>query len=123
MPPTLHLDKTSLIFNDIVGGVNPASQIVNVTDTTPGSPPTTMNFTAVSDQSWLNVSPGSGSASATLTISGVTGSLSSGAYTGHILVTAPGSFGSPQTIIVTFNVGGGILGGFALIGVYLPTGI
>jgi len=123
---TLNLSRTSLIFNDLVGGINPAAQTVVLTDTTPGSPPATMNFTAVSDQPWLHVSPGAGSTPSSppevLTISVVTGILTLGAYVGHVVVTAPGAFASPQTITVAFNVGGGTIGGFAVIATYFPAG-
>ncbi|HXO04541.1 MAG TPA: hypothetical protein VN884_02800 [Candidatus Sulfotelmatobacter sp.] len=66
----------------------------------------TLNFTAVSDQPWLVVTPASGTAPQALQVSANTGSLTANTYTGHVTVsTVGGGPGSPKIITVTFIVG------------------
>jgi len=100
-PPVLSVTPTSLSFSAIQAGANPASSSVSVSNTGGG----TLSFTASSDQSWLSVSPASGTAPATLQVSAAVGSLTAGTYTGHVTVTASGAQGSPATVTVTFTVG------------------
>jgi hypothetical protein len=65
----------------------------------------TLNFTAVSDQPWLTVTPGSGTAPAPIQIAATTGALTPNTYTGHVTVsTVGGGPGSPAIITVTFTV-------------------
>jgi hypothetical protein len=66
----------------------------------------TLNFTAVSDQPWLNVTPASGAALEPIQISATTGTLTANTYIGHVTVSSvPAGPGSPSIITVTFIVG------------------
>lgn len=99
--PGLKLSAERESFLGTTGAAtNPAPAMVNVTNTGGG----TLSFTAMSDSPWLMVSPASGKAPQTLTITAVVGALAPSNNTGHITVTATGANGSPGTVTVTFLV-------------------
>lgn len=98
--PVLSVSPSSLTFAATTGGGNPASQSLSVTNTGGG----TLSFSANTDQTWLGVLPGSGTAPQSLTVTATTGSLAAGTYMGHVTVSASGAQGSPSSITVTFNV-------------------
>ncbi len=112
--PTIGVSPSSLSFTATVGGGNPASQSVSITNTGGG----TLNWSASSNASWLSVSPASGTAPSTLTASVNISGLSAGTYNGTITITATGATNSPLSVPVTLTVnsaGGGQLivnGGF-----------
>jgi hypothetical protein len=97
---TLSLSETSLVFNAIFGGMNPAADSVRVTVARGKA----LSLTATSDQPWLIVTPGSGTTPQALQVSTVLGNLTSASYTGHITVTAAGAL-APAVMTVTFVVG------------------
>jgi hypothetical protein len=99
-PSVLTLSGSSLSFTGTAGGSNPTAQSVTVSNTGAG----TMNWTASSNQSWLTVSPASGSNSGTLSIGANLSGLTASTYTGTITVTAAGATGSPKTISVSLVV-------------------
>jgi outer membrane protein assembly factor BamB len=98
--PTLEVTPTSISFAANAGGSDPGGAQVTVSNGGSG----TLSFTAASDSPWLTVSPGSGNAPVTLSVSASVAGLSPATYTGHVTVTAPGASGSPATITVTFVV-------------------
>ncbi len=61
-------------------------------------------WTASSDQPWLAISPGSGSAAATVTVTPAVSTLSQGTYTAHITVAAPSLPNSPVVVPVILQV-------------------
>ena len=63
--PSIGVSPSSLCYTATVGGSNPANQSISITNTGGG----TLNWTASSNQSWLTVSPTSGTAPSTLTAS------------------------------------------------------
>jgi glucose/arabinose dehydrogenase len=109
--PVLTVSPASLAFTGTQGGASPAAQTVNVTNTGGGS----LSWTATDNQTWLAVSPASGTAPGTLSVTTNTASLTAGTYTGTVTVTAAGASGSPRTVAVTLTVnpvtpGGGPVG-------------
>ncbi len=99
--PTLQVAATTLSFTALFGIANdPAPAMVAVTNTASG----TLNFTTSSDSPWLTVTPASGTAPQSLTVTALLGNLTANTYTGHVTVTAAGAQGSPATITVTFTV-------------------
>ena len=98
--PALSVSPASMAFNMTVGGADPASITVNVTNTGSG----TLNFTAASDSAWLSVLPTSGTAPQSLQVSASASGLAMGTYTGHITVTSPGSQGSPVVLNASLTV-------------------
>jgi uncharacterized protein (TIGR03437 family) len=91
---------TSLTFTYTEGGPAPPAQSVQITNGGSG----TLSWTASSNQSWLTVTPASGSAPSTLSISVSTSGLDAGSYQGTIQVSAAGVSNSPMTIAVTLTI-------------------
>jgi len=100
--PILQVAPSSLAFSGAPGGADPAAKTLSVTNGGSGS----VSFTAAasSTPSWLAVTPASGSAPATLTVSPTISGLAAGTYTGSVVVTAPGAQGSPATVAVTLTL-------------------
>ncbi len=98
--PVLSATPSSLEMSTTTGGATPQPATVSVSNTGTGS----LSFSASSDESWLTVSPTTGSAPQNLTVSASIASLAAGTYTGHITITATGAQGSPEVIPVTLNV-------------------
>jgi hypothetical protein len=112
--PTIGVSPSSFSFTATAGGANPANQSLSITNTGGG----TLNWTASSNATWLSVSPTSGTAPSTATVSvNITG-LAAGTYNGAITVSATGATNTPVNVPVTLTVnnpGGGQLivnGGF-----------
>jgi glucose/arabinose dehydrogenase len=99
-PPSLAVSPTSLAFSGTAGGANPASKTLSVTNAGSGA----LSFTASDNAAWLSVSPGSGSAPATLTAAVNLSGLAAGDYSATITVDGGGVNGSPKQIPVTLTV-------------------
>ncbi|HET8755685.1 MAG TPA: LamG-like jellyroll fold domain-containing protein [Solirubrobacteraceae bacterium] len=99
-PPALAVTPASLTFSGTAGGANPASKTLSVTNSGGGS----LSFTASDDAPWLTVTPGSGSAPATLTAAVSLSGLAAGDYSATITVDGGGVNGSPKQIPVTLTV-------------------
>jgi hypothetical protein len=103
--PTIGVNPASMSFTATAGGANPASQSLSITNTGGG----TLSWTASINTTWLSISPASGTAPSTTTVSvNITG-LAAGTYNGAITVTAAGATNTPVTVPVTLTVtsGGG----------------
>ena len=98
--PVLALTPASMSFTATAGGANPAAQTANVSNTGGG----TLNWTATDNQTWLNVTPASGTGAGPLSVSTNVTGLAAGTYTGTVTVTATGATGSPKTVAVTLTV-------------------
>jgi Malectin domain/Viral BACON domain len=94
--PTLSVSPTTLSFAGTAGSPNPSPQTSGVT--------TSASWTAAPNQSWLTVSPLSGSGNASLSIGVNLSGVAAGNYAGAVTVTASGATGSPQTITVSLSV-------------------
>jgi uncharacterized protein (TIGR03437 family) len=101
-PPSAALAAapSSLTFAYTAGGTVPAGQTVSVTNGGSG----TLTWTATSSQSWLTVSPASGTAPSSLTVSVSPAALAAGSYTGTVTITASGASNSPLSVAVTLTV-------------------
>ena len=98
--PAIGVSPASMSFSATAGGSNPASQSLSITNTGGG----TLTWTASSNASWLSVSPASGTAPSTATVSvNITG-LAAGTYNGAITITAPGASNTPLSVPVTLTV-------------------
>ena len=104
--PAMALDKTKLTFGAVTSGTTflfkTSTQAVRLTQSGNGN----VTWTATSNQPWLQVSPASGSGSATLSISVVfAGGLpSSGSLTGAIMLSLAGTASMPGPIAVKLNL-------------------
>jgi hypothetical protein len=111
-PPTpqIALSSAALSFSATAGGVNPASQVVTITNggagTLTGLAVGTITYGAGAT-GWLQAPVLSGTTanpSVTLTLQAVTGALPVGTYTATVPVTSGVASNSPQTVTVTFAV-------------------
>ncbi|MCC7234967.1 MAG: hypothetical protein IT163_06675 [Bryobacterales bacterium] len=107
VPPAvsqLSATPANLSFTHTAGGTAPQAQVVTVKSAV------SVNFaittTTTSGGPWLSATPASGSGESAVTVSvNVTG-LAPGAYSGALVVTAPGVNNSPLQIPVTLTVSG-----------------
>ncbi|MBI3653932.1 MAG: S8 family serine peptidase [Acidobacteria bacterium] len=106
--PTIGVSPASFSFTATAGGANPASQSLSITNTGGG----TLSWTASSNQTWLSVSPTSGTAPSTATVSANITGLAAGTYNGAITISATGATNTPVTVPVTLtvNAAGGCTG-------------
>jgi hypothetical protein len=106
--PTISLSPTNLNFSANVGGGNPASQNVTVSNSGGGTLATpTTSTTYNSGSGWLSVQVQGSSAPYTLVTQPTTGSLAAGTYTATVNVSSSGASNSPQSYSVTFTVSSG----------------
>jgi hypothetical protein len=104
--PTMTLAKTSLVFGAVTSGTSflfqTSPQLVRLTQNGAGS----VTWTAASNQPWLQVSPGSGSGSATLSVRVVftAGLPSSGTLEGQIALSYTGAASAGGSIAVKLNL-------------------
>jgi hypothetical protein len=98
--PTIGVSPASMSFSATVGGANPASQSLSITNTGGG----TLNWTAASNQPWLSVSPASATAPSTASISVSIAALAVGTFNGAITVSAAGATNTPVSVPVTLTV-------------------
>jgi uncharacterized protein (TIGR03437 family) len=89
----------NLTFNYTIGLQQPAAQNVNIS-ASPSAPFTT---TVSSNAPWLSVTPSSGTAPSTVSVSVIPASIAAGTYNGTITISAPNLL-TPITVGVTMNV-------------------
>ncbi len=99
---TLAVTPASLTFNYAVGSATPAAQTVSIANSGSG----TLTWTAVSSAFWITVSPASGTAPSSLSVTANPANLAAGTYTGNLTITAAGATGSPASVTVTLVVQG-----------------
>ncbi len=100
--PLIGVNPTTINLTGRTGG-SAVSRAVTVSND--GNTGSTLNWTASPDQPWLTVSPPSGTAPGTVTVSALPASLLPGTYAGTMTLTAPDAGNSPLIIPVTFVVG------------------
>jgi fibronectin type 3 domain-containing protein len=98
--PVLVVSPSSLSFAGSVGGANPPSQSLGISNGGTG----TLSWSASDNASWLSVSPASGTGAATASVSADITGLAAGTYSATITVSAAGAQGSPQTVAVGLTV-------------------
>ena len=99
MAPVLSVSPTSLAFTGVLGGANPASQSVSISNTGAG----TLNWAVSDDATWLTLNPTSGTNAGTVTASVSTAALAAGTYGATITVTGNAA-NAPRTVAVTLTV-------------------
>lgn len=103
--PVLSLTGTSLTFTANQGGGNPPAQTVGINNSGTGT--LAWSASVTSGSNFLTVSPASGTAPSTISISVNSASLAAGTYNGAVQVSASGANGSPQSVAVTLTVNAG----------------
>jgi hypothetical protein len=103
LPPTpvLGVAPTTLGFTYSIGDTAPSPASIAVANDGGGG---SVAWTVADDAPWLSVSPGSGTAPSTLTVTINPTGLAVGSHTATITVTAAGVAGSPRTVAVTLDV-------------------
>jgi uncharacterized protein (TIGR03437 family) len=96
---TIAAAPASLQFASADGAV-PAAQSIQITNGGAG----TLDWSATASAAWLSVSPASGTAPSTLTVSVSPAGLSAGAYTGSVQIAATGASNTPLSVGVTLTV-------------------
>jgi len=102
-PSTIAVTPASLQFAYTAGGTVPSAQPIEITNSGTGTAALSWTATA-SDSSWLSVSPASGTAPSTPSISVSPAALSAGTYNGSIQISAAGASNSPVSVAVTLTV-------------------
>lgn len=100
-PASLGVSPLTLNYSATVGGANPSSQTVNITNC---SDCQSMNWTISDNASWLSCTPSSGTNNGSLTCSVNISGLSSGTHLATITVTAPGATNSPTAVSVNLSL-------------------
>ena len=98
-PPEIALSRSALTFGS-KGSAFTDPQSFTVSNSGEG----TLSWTALDNQSWLSLTPVSGTGSANITVSVNPSGLSAGTYTGTITVSDPAASNSPRTVTVTLHV-------------------
>ncbi|MGH7772383.1 MAG: fibronectin type III domain-containing protein [Candidatus Binatia bacterium] len=101
----LQVSPTNLTFQAVQGGTNPPSQTVNVLKM--GKSSRQVSWNGGDNATWLNVSPASGTLTATaqIVVSVNTAGLTAGTYTATVTITA--SQGGNASVPVTLKVTSG----------------
>lgn len=98
--PEIALSRNTLIFGGDTSGQVTNPQTVRIENNGTG----TLDWTVSGDQTWLAVSPASGSNAGVLSVTADPTGLDAGTYQGVVTVMDPAATNSPQTIAVTLNV-------------------
>jgi len=103
-PPTIGASPDSLSFGATVGGVDPPPQELKITNEGGGALSWKASFSTTVGESWLFISPTSGSSPSGPTVTASSFGLPEGLYEGQITIEAQGAENSPQSIPVTLVV-------------------
>ncbi|MBD3401477.1 hypothetical protein GF420_01170 [candidate division GN15 bacterium] len=100
-PPVIAVDPSSFIFNAVAGGSNPPTQDLDISNIG-GS---TLNWTVSNSESWLSLSPMSGSGDGTVTLSVDITGLAFNDYFDTVVVSDPTAENDPVRVPVRLTVG------------------
>jgi hypothetical protein len=98
--PTVGYNPSNLNFTDDEGGINPASQVINISNSGSG----VLNWSVSASSTWLSVNPASGSGSGTVTVAANTSGMVAGSYNDIITITATGATNTPVMIPVSLTI-------------------
>ena len=118
--PAIAATPASLQFTS-TNGAAPSPQTIQIGNSGGG----TLAWTATASDAWLTVSPASGTAPSTLSVSISPAGLSAGTYNGSVEISASGATGSPLSVPVTLVVqtmqtGSGAITGVTNAGSFQP---
>lgn len=98
--PAIVVSPTAFQFSAQLGGSNPAAQSLLINNTGYGI----LNWIANDNQSWLTVTPASGTAPATVSVAANIAGLAYGEYSGRITIADASGKDSSRTVVVTLNI-------------------
>lgn len=99
-PSTIGVSPTSIFFNAIAGGSNPAPQLLNITNTGGG----TLDWSVSNTESWLSLFPTSGTGDGAATVSADITGLGFGTYYDTVVVSDPNATNNPVKVPVRLTV-------------------
>jgi len=100
LAPILSLNRTQLNFGSISGGVQTGPQRFLVDNSGDGN----IDWTVQGDAAWISVNPTAGNGSHFVDVAIDPSGLSSGTYSGSVIVTDTAASNSPQTIAINLKV-------------------
>lgn len=98
--PAIVVSPTSFQFNAQLGGANPANQTLQINNLGYGI----LNWTATDNQTWLTVTPASGTAPSTPAVSVNIAGLPYGEHNARITVADAAGRDSSRTVVVTLTI-------------------
>ncbi|MCX6000314.1 MAG: hypothetical protein NTU41_12220 [Chloroflexi bacterium] len=101
--PTIGYSPSSFAFTAILGGANPASQILNIQNAGSG----TLSWSVSDAAAWLSLSPASGSSTGetdAVTVSANVSGMSTGSYSATVTISGTGAANTPRTVAVTLTI-------------------
>ena len=101
--PEIRLNKSSLSFRAEAGGPNPPSQGFKIKNSGEG----TLKYQISTDKEWISVSPASGNSSGewdSIEVAVDISHLTEGSNQAQIIITAPDSSNSPQSLNVSLRI-------------------
>ncbi len=97
--PTVQVSPTSLGFSAALGGPNPASKTIKISNTSSR----TLSWTVKDNAGWLTISPTSGTNSGIVRVSANIRGLAAGTYSATLTITTKGNT-NPRTLPVKLTV-------------------
>jgi len=101
-PPVLQVRPASLNFSGKVGDTSLPSQTIEISNTGGG----VLSWVAGADVTWVRLTPMSGTAPTTVTVSVQPAGLAAGIHLGKVIINAPGAQNSPAIVTVTLTLEG-----------------
>ena len=101
---TVSVSPTTVTFNQAQGGALPADQNITIASTPTGVATFAATLTQGTGGDWLSVSPGTGAANGTVTLTVKAHTLTKGNYTQTLTITFQNTAVPPVTIPVSLNV-------------------
>lgn len=95
-PPTIEITPTTLTFSAVQGSQDPPGQAINTTNSGGG----TLTWTATSDQSWVMLSPATGTAPSSIMVTPSIAGMTAGNHSTTITISAAGATNTPRTVAV-----------------------
>jgi Protein of unknown function (DUF1566)/Viral BACON domain len=96
----IQLNRQRLNYGALSNGKKSDSQTLYISNRGEGQ----LSWTAYTDVSWLNLSPGSGTGSGAIQVSLSASGLPVGTYSGTITISDPGATNSPQSVSVNLKI-------------------
>lgn len=98
--PAISLSPTAIAFSATQGGSNPAARTVSIANSGTG----TLNWSVSTTSGWLLLSPTSGSAPDSFTVTPIIAGLAAGTYSTTVTVAGTGTGNSPQSIPIDLTI-------------------
>ena len=99
-PPTIAITPATLTFSAVQGSTNPPGQQISATNSGGG----VLAWNATSDQSWVILTPASGTAPSSIMVTPNIAGIAAGNHSATITIAAAGATNTPRTIALTLDL-------------------